>query len=580
MNRLYFGDNLEVMRKHIPDESVHLIYLDPPFNSKATYNILYKSPVGADAQRKAFEDTWRWEDGAEEALDSLRRSHVTIFKMLRSLQDFLGQSDLMAYLAMMSVRLVEMHRALKPTGSLYLHCDPTASHYLKLVLDSIFGPDNFRNEITWKRTNTHGDSKTWSRVSDIILFYTKSREFTWNTPREPHSDEYIASKYRHDDHDGRGPYQLDNMTSPSPRPNMTYEWQGYPPPQAGWRYQTETMQRLHDEGRIWYPCHPDGAFDTSRRPRLKRYLNEMSGSVMGCIWTDIKPLNSQAEERIGYPTQKPLALLERIIAASSNPGDWILDPFCGCGTAVHAAERMGRQWTGIDVTYLAIQVIEDRISTWLPRARYMVEGIPQDEFAARKLAKLDPWVFQDWAVSRVGGQARGRGPDKGIDGEIAFLIGGQQKYGHAIISVKAGRHVGPDAIRVLKSVVVREEADMGVFICLDEPTQDMRTEAAVAGRIELPGGTRPRIQILTARDLIAGPNLGILTELNVVRAGQEAKAVQRRRKPKSPTPEQLRREPQLPPMPITGGKVDAQLPMDLQEPLLVAPVARRRKKAG
>lgn len=576
MNKLYFGDNLDVL-KRIESASVDLVYLDPPFNSKATYNILYKSPVGADAQRKAFEDTWRWEDGAEEALEKVSGSNIAVFKILLSLQDFLGQSDLMAYLAMMAVRLVEMRRVLKATGSIYLHCDPTASHYLKIILDGVFGTDNFRNEITWKRTNTHSDSRTWSRVSDTILFYTMSREFTWNIPREPHGEEYVASKYRHDDDDGRGRYQLDNMTSPNPRPNMTYEWEGFEPPQMGWRYQRDTMQRLHEERRIWYP-QTDGVYDTSRRPRLKRYLNEMSGGVMGCVWTDIRPLNSQAEERIGYPTQKPLALLERIIAASSDPGDMVLDPFCGCGTAVHAAERLDRRWIGIDVTYLAVQVIEDRIKTWLPHAAYEIDGIPKDEFAARQLARIDPHLFQEWAVGRVGGQSKGRGPDKGIDGEIAFIRGAGQ-YGLGIVSVKGGKHVGPDAVRVLKSVVAREGAEIGILVCLNEPTADMRTEAAISGRIELPGGTRPRIQIVTAAELIAGPNLGILTELNAVRAKQEAKAVQRRRKPKRPTPEQLRREPPLPPMPITGGKkVTEQMPFDLAEPLLSEPQATKARR--
>jgi site-specific DNA-methyltransferase (adenine-specific) len=577
MNMLYFGDNLDVLKTHVGDASVDLIYLDPPFNKKSTFNILYTSPVGEDAQRKAFEDTWRWEDGAEEAMEGIRKADLPTFKILCALQDFLGQSDLMAYLAMMAVRLVELRRVLKPNGSLYLHCDPTASHYLKVILDGVFGAENFRNEITWKRTSTHSDSGTWSRVADTILFYTMGRQFTWNIPREMHRDEYLSSKYRSDDGDGRGRYQLDNMTSPTPRPNMTYEWLGYPPPVRGWRYKRETMQRLHEEQRIWYPSYPDGSRDVSRRPRLKRYLDEQSGGVMGSIWTDIRPLNSQAEERIGYPTQKPLALLERIIAASSNPDDMILDPFCGCGTAVHAAERLDRSWIGIDITYLAIQVIEDRIKTWLPHATYQVEGIPKDLFAARQLARMNPHVFQDWSVGRVGGQSRGRGPDKGIDGEISF-IRSKGRYGHAIVSVKAGKSPGPDPIRALKGVVQREGADMGVFICVEEPTPDMRTEAATGGRLELPGGSRPRIQIVTASDLIAGPNLGILTELNTVRAAQEAKVV-RRKKVKRPTHEELRREPQLPPMSIEGGgKPKDQVSLDLDEPILVNPRSKRASK--
>lgn len=574
MNRLYFGDNLDVLRK-IASASVDLIYLDPPFNSKATYNILYKSPVGADAQRKAFEDTWHWEDGAEEALDKVRQSNLTVFKVLQSLQGFLGQGDLMAYLAMMAVRLVELHRVLKPTGSLYLHCDPTAGHYLKVLLDGVFGPDCFRTDISWRRQSAHNDAaqgrRQYGNVRDTIFFYSKTSKWTWNWLYTPYDEEYLR-KFSRNVEEGTGRrYFLGDITAPGgadpAKRNPHYEFLGVT---RYWRFNQERMQRMYDEGRIIQS-------GPGKVPRQKRYLDEMPGVALQNDWTDIKPLHGTNQERIGYPTQKPLALLERIIQASSNEGDVVLDPFCGCGTAVHAAERLGRKWIGIDVTYLAIQVIEDRIQTWLPGAQYTVEGIPKDEFTARNLAKRDPYVFQDWAVSRVGGQARGRGPDKGIDGEIAFLLGQQKKYGHAIVSVKGGQHVGPDAIRVLKSVVAREGADMGVFICLNEPTPDMRTEAAIGGRIELPGGSRPRIQIVTVKDLIAGPNLGILTELNAVRAAQEAKSVQRKRKPKAPTPEQLRRQPPLPPMAISNKNAARQVSMPLDEPVLVLQQKGRRK---
>jgi site-specific DNA-methyltransferase (adenine-specific) len=251
---------------------------------------------------------------------------------------------MMAYLSMMAVRLIELHRVLKPTGSLYLHCDPTASHYLKILMDGIFGVENYQNEIIWKRTTTHSDSRTWSRVADVIYFYTKGSRFAWNIPREPHSEEYLESKYRYDDGDGRI-YRLDNITSPNPRPNMMYEWKGFPYPPKGWRYSRETMAEMDAEGRIWYPRNDDGSYDISRRPQVKRYLEEMDGGVLGTIWTDISPINSQAQERLGYPTQKPLPLLARIITASSNEGGVILEPFCGCGTSIHAAQRLRRQWT-------------------------------------------------------------------------------------------------------------------------------------------------------------------------------------------------------------------------------------------
>lgn len=568
MNQLHFGDNLDVLRKHVRDETVDLIYLDPPFNSKAIYNMLYPSPVAEDAQRKAFEDTWRWEDGAEDAIEEVRQADVSLFRVLQALQGFLGQSDLMAYLAMMAVRLLELRRVLKPTGSLYLHCDPTASHYLKVVLDAVFGPTAFVNEIVWKRYGAHNDvgqgSKHFGRVHDTILFYSRSPKRKWNQLYAPLDQAYIDKDYANVEADGRR-YTTTPLTGPggAAKGNPVYEWNGHT---RAWRYSKETMQRLHDEGRLSY--------SSTGYVRQKKYLEESKGVPVQSVWNDIPSLAGSNKERLGYPTQKPLALLERIILASTDEGDVVLDPFCGCGTAVHAAERLGRSWIGIDITYLAIQVIEDRIKTWLPHAQYTVQGIPKDEMSARKLAQMDPHVFQDWAVGRVGGQSRGRGPDKGIDGEIAFLRGPRQ-YGHAIVSVKGGRHVGPDAVRVLKDVVNREGADMGVFICLNDPTPDMRTEAALAKKIELPGGPRPKIQIVTVRDLITGPNLGILTELNTVRAAQEAKAAMRRKPAKRPTPEQLRREPPLPPMPITGGKKD-QVPLDLDEPILIPQQPRKR----
>lgn len=565
------------MRERIADASVDLIYLDPPFNSKATYNILYKTPVGADSQRKAFEDTWRWEDGAQAALESLMRSDVSVFKVLQALQGFLGQSDVMAYVAMMTVRLVEMRRILKSSGSIYLHCDPTASHYLKIVMDAIFGGMNFRNEIIWLRSrNPKGSqhsSRKFSPSTDTILYYgmCDTAPFYADAIKTRLNPQELLEKYDRVDEIGRyadGP--ILRSASMGVRPNLVYEYKGFTPPPYGWRVEIEKLKQIDAAGNL--------AWTSSGAPRRKLRPEDDKGDPIGSFWGDIPPVNSQAEERIGYPTQKPLALLERVIRASTKPGDTVLDPFCGCGTAVHAAERLGRKWIGIDVTYLAIQVIEDRIKTYLPAARYAVEGIPKDEYSARKLAEQNPHVFQEWAVGLVGGQSRGRGPDKGIDGEIAFLRGPGQ-YGHAIVSVKGGRQVGPDPVRVLKSVVDREHADMGVLICLNDPTQDMRTEAAIGGRIVLPGGERPKIQIVTVADLIRGPNLGILTELNAVTATHAARAIQRRRPAKTRTPEELRNEPPLPPMPIKGGKVvkqQAVLPLD--EPILVQPKETRRRK--
>lgn len=511
-NRLYYGDNLDVLRDHIPDESVDLIYLDPPFNSNANYNLLFKSPPSDDkqvtdkqAQIVAFEDTWTWGEASQNALmDIASGTNRPLTVMMNAMHSAIGENPLMAYLAMMAVRLVELHRVLKPAGSLYLHCDPTASHYLKLVLDAVFGAENFRNEITWKRTTTHSDSKTWSRVSDIILFYTNSREFTWNVPREAHSDEYVASKYRNDDGDGRGRYHLDNMTSPNPRPNMMYDWLGFPYPAMGWRYQTETMQRLHDEGRIWYPTKPDGSYDVSKRPRLKRYLAEMQGGVMGSVWTDIPPLNSQAQERLGYPTQKPRALLERIIAASSNPGDVVLDPFCGCGTAVDAAQKLDRQWIGIDVTHIAIGMIEARMRDGYPGIQFETIGVPKDLASAERLALDDPHQFQQWICWQVGGFPREKkGGDKGVDGWFNYLAAGG-KIETGVISVKAGDNVNPNMVRDLGRVMERDKHSFGLFVMKGMPTKGMRDEAASQPIIETEFGRFPALQFVTLAELFQG----------------------------------------------------------------------------
>lgn len=317
MNYLYYGDNLTIMQR-MPKHAVDLIYLDPPFNSKKNYNLMYRTMTGKPVpeQVDAFCDTWDLDPEKEAIANSmpvLMREHgvddyyVEFWRLwMKALKN--TQPHLLAYLIYMVQRMLYMKSILRPTGSIYLHCDPTASHYIKVMMDGIFGHRNFENEIIWKRTTTHSDSKTWSRVHDTLLFYTSGKSFTWNIPREAHSDNYLATKYRHDDGDGRV-YRLDNMTSPNPRPNMMYEWEGFPYPPKGWRYSKETMARLNEEGRICYPKRKDGSLDTSKRPQLKRYLDEMEGGVMETVWTDISPINSQAQERLGFPTQKPIALL-------------------------------------------------------------------------------------------------------------------------------------------------------------------------------------------------------------------------------------------------------------------------------
>jgi len=509
-NALYYGDNLDVLRDSIADESVDLVYLDPPFNSQATYNLLFRNPsgVGSQAQIEAFEDTWHWGQEAESAFDGVMRSgNTNAADLLRAMRSSLGENDMMAYLAMMAVRLLELHRVLRSTGSLYLHCDPTASHYLKLLLDAIFGADRYRNELVWKRTSTHSDSKTWSKVADTILFYTKAngRDFTWNTPRETHTADYVATKYRYKDPDGRI-FRLHDMTSPRPRPNMTYEWQGFPSPSKGWRFSAETMAKHDAEGRIVYPRRKDGSLDTTKRPQIKRYLDEMAGGgVMGSVWVDIPPINSQAQERLGYPTQKPVALLERIIQASSNPGDVMLDPFCGCGTSTHAAQKLGRHWIGIDITHLAMSLVERRLKDAFPGIAFEVHGTPQDLDGARDLARRDKYQFQWWAVSLIDAQPFGgkkKGADGGIDGLIYFRSDAKTTE-RAIVSVKGGG-VSVPMVRDLKGVLDREKAPIGVFLTLEPPTRPMEKEAASAGFYTLGERQYPRLQIITVEQALTG----------------------------------------------------------------------------
>ncbi len=342
---IFTGDNLDVMRG-MNSESVDLIYLDPPFNS----NRIYSAPVGSEAAAAAFKDAWTMNDVKVEEHGEVAERNPAMYAVIDAAGQAHGKA-MKAYLTMMGARLLEMQRVLKSTGSIYLHCDPTAGHYLKMLMDSVFGQDNFRNEIVWKRTSTHSDAKRWARVNDYILYYVGGEDATWNDVYAPYDKAYVARNYRHDDGDGKGPYMLDNISSPNPRENLMYEYRGYQPPKNGWRYSLETMQQLDAEGRIWYPA------DRSGRPRLKRYLNEMPGRSLDANWADINPLGSQAKERVGYPTQKPLALLERIIRAGSEAGDVVFDPFCGCGTACIAAERLERQWLGIDLSARAAELV-------------------------------------------------------------------------------------------------------------------------------------------------------------------------------------------------------------------------------
>ncbi|MGQ0704179.1 MAG: DNA methyltransferase [Gemmatimonadales bacterium] len=532
-NLLFYGDNLQVLRECINPESVDLVYLDPPFNSNATYNVLFAAKDGsqAPAQIQAFEDTWHWDQVASKSYDDTLEAGGSVADVLRAFRTFLGANDMLAYLAMMAPRLVELRRVLKPTGSIYLHCDPTASHYLKLLMDAIFGGDHFLAEITWRRSGTHSDAKRWSPVADIILHYAKGDDPTWNPPYQPHSQEYIEDKYRFTDSDGRR-YMLDNMTSPKPRPNMMYTWKGHASPPLGWRYSKETMAKLDAGGRIWYPD------SKSKRPRIKKYLDEMPGVLMGNVWTDIDPINSRAAERLGYPTQKPEALLERIIEASSNKGDLVLDPFCGCGTTIAAAQKLGRRWIGIDITHLAIGLIKGRLrDAYGDTMKYDVIGEPTTLDGAAKLAADDPYQFQAWALSLVRARQSGpikKGADRGIDGRLYFHDG-SEKDRHIVISVKAGK-LQAGHVRDLAGVMTPEKADIGALISLEAPTKQMRSWAAGQGFFLSPWDQQkyPRLQLLTVGELLAGKGIAYPRVTGAERTYKQApRALKKVAEPKS-----------------------------------------------
>ena len=514
MNKLYYGDNLTVMRGCIDSESVDLIYLDPPFNSQATYNVLFRSTAGEQsrAQIEAFEDTWHWGDEAELAFDGVMTGgNADAAEMLRSMRAFLKESDVMAYLCMMAIRLLELRRVLKPAGSLYLHCDSTASHYLKVLLDATFGAENFRNEIVWKRrvgmSSAVHESNRFGTCTDTILLYAKTDDSLFvpqYNKESPEYREYIEERFTMTDENGRK-FQPTSLVNPAYRPNLIYDYKGYKSPPNGWMITRDKMKQWDKQGKLYFPKDKKG------RIRRKSYADELRGMPIQNLWTDIPEINSQAQERLGYPTQKPLALLERMVLASSKEGDTILDPFCGCGTAIHAAQKLRREWTGIDITHLAISLIEKRLKDAFPGTQYEVHGTPKDLDGARDLAARDKYQFQWWAVSLVNAvpfAGRKKGADSGIDGLIYFKPEGKTTE-KAIVSVKGGENVNVAMVRDLAHVVDRENAKIGVFITLAEPTGPMRTEAVKAGFYETLYGKYPKIQILTIHELFEGKQADI-----------------------------------------------------------------------
>ncbi len=497
---LYFGDNLEILREKFPDKPdgdgyFDLIYLDPPFNSNRNYNVLFKEGlIDSEAQVQAFEDSWHWTQEAEQLFEELvgaksskTKTNQSISDLMLAFEKMIGKNDVLAYLTMMTVRLVELKRVLKNTGSIYLHCDPTASHYLKIVMDAIFGKQNFRNEIIWCYKERELSKTHFNKKHDIILFYTKTDKYIFKPEEalEPYS-EGTLKKFNYTDEKGR-----------------KFQIRGKSGKYTGKQGLSIDLEKTN----------PDLIY--------RDYLDKSSG-ILPRDWWIIPFINRAAKERLGYPTQKPEALLEKIIKVSSNEGDWVLDPFCGCGTTVAVAEKLNRNWVGIDVTTLAINLIKHRLQKQFvdKHIKIEVDGLPKDLTGAKSLFKKDPFEFEYWALDLVNAmpsQSKTKenmhGADEGIDGIIIFFAGsknGKSEHGRILVQVKGGG-VQRNDIATLKGDIEREKADGGLFITLEKPTRPMIQEAVSVGNFSV-GYSKaefPKIQILTIEELLNGrlPNL-------------------------------------------------------------------------
>ena len=536
-NTLYYGDNLDVLRRYFSDESVDLVYLDPPFNSNASYNVLFRERSGEEspAQIKAFADTWEWTQESERTFEQEivlnPETPPNVKEMVSAFRQFIGSNAMMAYLVMMTPRLVQLRRVLKPTGSIYLHCDPTASHYLKLLMDTVFGKERFLSEIVWKRTSAHSSSHRPGPVHDIVLLYSRSADHKWNQRYQPYDPVYLDTFFEMRDEGGRSWKRMDLTGAGTRRGETGLPWRGIDITGKGrhWAYPPSELEKLDAEGHIHWPKKQGGM------PRLKQYADEMPGVPLQDVWTDIRPIHNLSKERLGYQTQKPQALLERIIEASSNEGDVVLDPFCGCGTAVAAAQKLGRRWMGIDVTHLAVALMKNRLKTAfdiVPGSDYEVVGEPADVGSARALAEQDRYQFQFWAMSLLEAFPReqsSRGADRGIDGIVYFIDGPRRSPRKAIVQVKSGRVSSP-LIRDLKGTVQREKAALGLFITLEEPTGAMRTEAVSAGFYHSVVWQRdyPKIQLRTIAELLEGNTFELPPHPSMYQAAQRVRRTEGR----------------------------------------------------
>jgi site-specific DNA-methyltransferase (adenine-specific) len=539
-NMLYYGDNLEILRRYVKDETIDLVYLDPPFKSQQDYNVLFAERNGSQSasQIRAFEDTWQWDQAAAVAYEDVVTGGGKIAQAMEALRTLLGPTDMLAYLSMMAPRLMELRRVIKPTGSIYLHCDSTASHYLKLLMDAVFGPDQFRNEIIWRRTGAHGSKRSYGPVHDTILFYSKTNDYFFNSVKRPYMKGHVESRYSEDE---KGRMKFTSGGNVLTGAGMTSGesgklWHGFNPSSKNRHWAVpkflvdqmppdfekfgvlEKLEKLYDAGLI--EITPGNEW-----PVPVRYLRSDDGQPIQDIWAyqpytegtvygteegidqDVAWLGPTDPERLGYPTQKPVGFLIRIISSSCPQKGTVLDPFCGCGSTIEAAQRLERPWIGIDITHLAITLMRVRLKDVFGDVQYKVIGEPVSLPDAQALAQQDPYQFQWWTLGLVGARPidQKKGADKGIDGRIYFFVE-RGKAEQIIFSVKAG-NVTAAHVRDLHGVIDREKAAIGVLISFNEPTQPMRSEAADAGFYtskELGNPKYPKIQLLTVEEILNG----------------------------------------------------------------------------
>jgi len=543
-NSLFYGDNLDVMKSKIDDESVDLIYLDPPFKSDINYNMLFTADGlhPDEAQMTAFKDTWAWDHAAQETFDHIQDvPDPNLVGLVNALHSSLSTSPMMAYLVNMAIRLVEMRKKLKPTGSLYLHCDPTASHYLKTIMDSIFGAKNFRNEIVWRRTGSHNSAKRFGPIHDVILFYTKSDTYTWNPLKRPYMKGHVEKAFVKDGNVYRTNYSGNVLSGSGRRGGESGKpWRGFDPDAKNrhWAIPSTILEEIEDDisqmgtlEKLEY-LYENGFITIKEGDEWPRYQHEIksgAGQRMSDMWAyqpytedtvfgskdgvdaDVRWMGTKDRERLGYQTQKPLGLMRRIIRSSSNKGDVVMDPFCGCGTTIEAAEELQRKWIGVDISPFAIQLIlKVRLGGAFPKLQqgkdFEVDGLPTTLAGAEMLSAQDKKAFEVWAVAMLDGiPNEKKGADKGIDGHIPFR-GDEKKKKYAIVSVKSGK-LKADDIRSLVAVAKRESAKsmgFGVFVSFQELTKGMKTDAAAAGSEIIHGQSYPLIQHFTIEDILKG----------------------------------------------------------------------------